>query len=1301
MAVTERHMGVGNFTVSFSQEFTPTEIIESIKEWGHIVITPQEVDVNTLSDADVLSTSRYTGIVLNRSLEEGVVDISGQGLQLYLGDGQSKGMVIAESKNVGKVRVYTNTTLAETLFNSSVSSGKPYGILRNESGNSQAITQGVIYEPSGTYIGQHFVQTALSALKEVAEFFSIEYRVNANGTIDAGPAANLFVGVNSDPSTIVVKTGYGEDPNFDGVVPQGLRTEFDATDWVSRVDFVGEVGYFDSATDVAGEANIGSNPYKDLHGNALSRSGLVQQPEIAVSQLNSRAQLMLNELSRVKKVLNLDLEQYEVSGDMQVGDFIFAFDPDIGFIDSSVDATAESRDLYEVTFRGQIITPVKVRVVGLTFPIANGMGVYFRDKDGNYTDLTQYVQFESGAAQVELGDVIRFIGDDLRFDEFSLNRVTAGVFSIPDLPSTPTLQSGTYLNATGDSIGFIRVTVAKPTNVDGSQITDGSHYRIRYKKTTDAQYSYQNFPFTGVNSESLLIQDLTVGVTYDVGVAAIDKSGFKKMSTYDGSGEDLYTNTPSVNASYATNARIEIEKDGQAPTKPKAATIAAGPLRVQVTHYLGKDGTDGNGNPFGNFTIEGDVDHLDIHAVTQTNNVQNFTVNTASKIGEIRVTSGNLLQQIPVIGTIEFEDSTDQYFRIVAVDKSGNESDPSDGQTATANLIAESNITDATITTAKIGEAQITNALIADATITTAKINDLSADKITSGTITGGEITVGGVSNTSGFIKSYNYSTGSAGFSINSDGTAEFQNATIRGTLNASDITAGTLNVNALTSDGSIDGDKITANSITTNQLNFSPLNSTDLDDYVEISALANGNLAITTSGAVQISGSLEVTGTITANAGFVSGVAIVPTSTTSAVNMNGSSSLTSNLIASSGGTFKTGSSGARVELGQDGTDSFLEFMNTSGAVQLQVGLNTNTTSYIASNSSPLSIFSTGVNDTQSRFNLNANVMNFTRGSSVGKPDIKINGVGDTNKYLIVNSSGELDFSSSSVTGGVTSITASGELSLTGAGTGDVTITHSDSDHDDRYYTKSTADIQLNLKANNSAIANFVTNANVDTSHGTHGGGSSHNTHNYFTNADVDGSHHSHPAYLSNSHNSQVGHHTHNVGVATDPHGNGEHTSSFATNAQVNSAVTIHNAVHHSDKRFKEDIKPTSLGLDFVEKIKPVDFLWKDDYLEEQIEDNNIQNNWKKNQKDVLSNVQQGFIAQDLQKAVLDHTGSNTALSAVFQKNFTDKEQNKYKEEELGHVDMVKLVPVLVKSIQELSAKVKLLEARIDEMEEI
>ena len=1302
-------MGQGNFSVTFSQEFTPTEIIESIKEWGHIVITPNEIDVNTLSDSDILSTSRYTGIVLNRALEDGVVSINGTGLQLYLGDGNSKGMVIAESKNIGKVRVYTNTTLAESLFNSTVSSGKPFGIMRNEAGSTQAITQGTIYEPSGTYIGQHFVQTALGALKEISEYLNVEYRINANATIDAGPKANLFNGVNTDPSTIVVKTGYGEDPNFDGVVPQGLRTEFDAADWVNRVDFIGEVGYFDTATDVAGEANLSSNPYKDLHGNALTRVALVQEPEVPTDQLNSRAQLMLTELSRVKKVLNLDLEQYEVSGDMKPGDFIFAFDPDIGFVDTSTDATAESRDLYEVTFRGQVITPVKVRVVGLTFPIANGMGVYFRDKDGNYTDLTQYVQFEGGAAQVELGDVIRFVGDDMRFDEFSLNEKTAGVFSIPDLPSTPTLQAGTYLNATGDSIGFIRVGLSKPTNEDGSQITDGSHYRVRYKKTTDNQYSYVNFPFTGASTESLLIQDLTVGSTYDVGVAVVDKSGFKKMSAYDGTGTDLYTNSSSVNANYATNARIEIEKDGQAPSKPKTATIAAGPLRVQVTHYLGKDGSDGNGNPFGNFTLEGDVDHLDVHAVDQSGNSQNFTINTANKIGEVRVTSGNLLQQIPVIATIEVEDSVDKYFRIVAVDKSGNSSDPSDGQSAGGNLIAEANITDATITTAKIGDAQITTAKIGDAQITSAKVNDLSADKLTSGSIIGGEIIVGSSSNTSGFIKSQNYSSGSAGWQISPDGSAEFQNATIRGTLNASDISAGTINANFLPT-------------ITTSQINFTAgdiggATSSDLSNYVTISSTTAGTLDIVADD-VEIQGNLSATGTITANAGFVSGVAIVPTSTTSAVNMNASSSLTSNLTASSGGTFRTASSGARVELGQDGTDSFLEFFNTSGAVQLQVGLNSNTTSYLNSVSSPLSIFATGVNDTQSRLNLNANVMNFTRGSSVGNPDILIDGSGATNKYLIVNASGELDFSTTSASGGVSSITAGGELSLTGAGTGDVEITHAASDHnsenDNRYYTKSTADLLLAAKANSShgthvSYGGDGNASSVSRSDHTHSGVGSH-THIAndvtgtisVTSVSSGGFVNSLSYNNSNKTLTVAGSNTRNANISTRTH---TPTSNLSYNlggfGQVWATVFRNSESTGSDERLKNSIEDIDKGLDFINDLQPRKFKWNNDSIgffcdvcdvdledasdtcdTEDCEGTSIERFTMESERDKW---QYGFIAQEL----LTNLDSNTGYGIA---NYDETDDNYF-------YSPNNLVAVLTKAVQELSQQNASLQARIEVLE--
>ena len=84
-------MAPGSFTVNFSQEFTPTAIIESIKEWGHVVVTPQEIDVDTLNDSDILNASRYTGIVLNRTLEEGVVTVT----ELVPGPGVVEVVVLA------------------------------------------------------------------------------------------------------------------------------------------------------------------------------------------------------------------------------------------------------------------------------------------------------------------------------------------------------------------------------------------------------------------------------------------------------------------------------------------------------------------------------------------------------------------------------------------------------------------------------------------------------------------------------------------------------------------------------------------------------------------------------------------------------------------------------------------------------------------------------------------------------------------------------------------------------------------------------------------------------------------------------------------------------------------------------------------------------------------------------------------------------------------------------------------------------------------------------------------------------
>lgn len=125
-----------------------------------------------------------------------------------------------------------------------------------------------------------------------------------------------------------------------------------------------------------------------------------------------------------------------------------------------------------------------------------------------------------------------------------------------------------------------------------------------------------------------------------------------------------------------------------------------------------------------------------------------------------------------------------------------------DIKTDTINLTGAVNI----IGTVMIQNLAVTTAKIEDLAVTDAKIDTLSVDKLTAG-----DITVGLNVNTGGSIKSNNYSAGLAGWEINADGSAEFQDVTIRGTLNASDLGAGTLPIARIEA-GSITADKLYIN---------------------------------------------------------------------------------------------------------------------------------------------------------------------------------------------------------------------------------------------------------------------------------------------------------------------------------------------------------------------------------------------------------------------------------------------------------------------------------------------------------
>jgi len=122
-----------------------------------------------------------------------------------------------------------------------------------------------------------------------------------------------------------------------------------------------------------------------------------------------------------------------------------------------------------------------------------------------------------------------------------------------------------------------------------------------------------------------------------------------------------------------------------------------------------------------------------------------------------------------------------------------------------------------------------------------------------------------------------------------------------------------------------------------------------------------------------------------------------------------------------------------------------------------------------------------------------------------------------------------------------------------------------------------------------------------------------------------------------------------------------------------------------SDERLKEDIKDETVGLAFINELRPVTFQWK--------KANDIPTDMKAYDKDSDERVMNGkynhgFIAQEV-KAVIDKYDIKNGCG-LWAESGKDKRQRLAEGE---------LIPFLVKAIQELSAKNTALEARVTALE--
>lgn len=123
-----------------------------------------------------------------------------------------------------------------------------------------------------------------------------------------------------------------------------------------------------------------------------------------------------------------------------------------------------------------------------------------------------------------------------------------------------------------------------------------------------------------------------------------------------------------------------------------------------------------------------------------------------------------------------------------------------------------------------------------------------------------------------------------------------------------------------------------------------------------------------------------------------------------------------------------------------------------------------------------------------------------------------------------------------------------------------------------------------------------------------------------------------------------------------------------------------------SDERVKTNISESPLGLQLIETLKPVQFNWID------VND--------ADEEEHRRHKQYGFIAQDV-KAALDELEVDHAI--VTKEPNPERWASAYPDMEISEdspvlaIDQIQLIPALVKSIQELSARIKTLEAEIQD----
>lgn len=309
-------------------------------------------------------------------------------------------------------------------------------------------------------------------------------------------------------------------------------------------------------------------------------------------------------------------------------------------------------------------------------------------------------------------------GDVLTYSNGYWIPVTPGDKTVPNTPVFTSYFTNVYYPKDGVSVrGQAELSWSLPTNSDGSFVTDGHHFELRYKPDTTADYSATwfeagqgnwedaytwgqptippilnggwNTVYVGWDDESTVIQELTPGVDYIFQIRAVDSS------------------TPQHFSEWSEDYVVSVAVDSIAPDKPAPPVVASSYLSIQVTHYLGKASG-------GTFNLPPDMAYLEVHVGPEA-----FYPDDTTRVGKIIADNGLIRSGTPVIQTFNIDSTDNVYVRVIAVDQTGNRSAPSNAVSSTINLIDDAHISD--LTASKITAGTISSSILLSGVIKTAE----------------------------------------------------------------------------------------------------------------------------------------------------------------------------------------------------------------------------------------------------------------------------------------------------------------------------------------------------------------------------------------------------------------------------------------------------------------------------------------------------------------------------------------------------------------------------------------------------